>query len=366
MPGDRVSAYAAIHARVRAMVANLLAPTVWQGLCEAPAFGALVNMLKATVYGPYLTQVDEKALTPRRAVYQVKMHLANAFATVIRMAPRHTRSLCLQMARIFEIDNVKAVLRGLVAGASWDQVRYVLFPLNGFTDLPAQEMVEAEGVSAAVDLLRGTPYYETLIHAMNRYTAEQSLFPLEVALDLAYWRELWRDVNQLSGADREQAIKLVGSLVDMNNLMWAIRYRIFHRLAEEEIINYTLPFGVRVRDRHIRAIAAGADVAQVLASIYPDLPDANAFLQSEGRLSNLEIELQQRIAVQCHAAFIGYPFHIGIPLAFLLLTEFEIQDLTVLIEAKSMQLPPETFSPYLVNRPQMLSTREPERLHTRP
>jgi vacuolar-type H+-ATPase subunit C/Vma6 len=48
------------------------------------------------------------------------------------------------------------------------------------------------------------------------------------------------------------------------------------------------------------------------------------------------------------AAFVGDPFHIGVPLAFLVLSDLEIQDLTVLIEAKSSGMSEEDFQPYLL------------------
>ena len=51
---------------------------------------------------------------------------------------------------------------------------------------------------------------------------------------------------------------------------------------------------------------------------------------------------------QCLSAFIGNPFHIGVPLAFLILGNLEVQDLTVLIEAKSSQMPAEEFRPFLL------------------
>lgn len=349
MPSGGVSEYAAIHARVRTMYSSLLTPQAWAKLCEATDFNALIGSLKNMVYGSYLMKVAEENLTPRRVVYQIKGRMADAYVTVIQLAPAHTRSLLIQLYRHFEVDNLKAVLRGIVTGASWDQVRYVLFPLGPVTVLPAQAMVEARSVGAAVEQLRGTPYYDTLSHAMTRYTAEQSLFPLEVTLDLNYWRELWSDVHRLTGRDRAQSVRIVGSLVDMNNLMWAIRYRVYHHLSEEEVINYTLPFGYRVRDEDIRAIAAGTDIPQVLARIYPDLTDVDALLQEpRSGLPELELQLQRHVGDQCRAAFIGYPFHIGIPLAYVMLNELEIQDLTVLIEAKSVQMPAEGFRPHLL------------------
>ena len=48
------------------------------------------------------------------------------------------------------------------------------------------------------------------------------------------------------------------------------------------------------------------------------------------------------------AAFIGNPFHIGVPLAFLILSDLEIQDLTILIEAKSSHAPDDEFRPFLL------------------
>jgi V/A-type H+/Na+-transporting ATPase subunit C len=350
MSPSGVGGYAFINARVRVMYSNLFTTEDMARLSEAADFPTLIPLLKQSVYGPYIEHVNEKDLTPRRAVWQIKNRLADAYISVIHAAPEHTHDLLTQFYRQHEVDNLKAVLRGIVTGAPWERIKFVLFPPSTITSLPAEEMVEAGTVSTAVELLRGTPYYETLSHAMKRYATEQNLFPLEVALDLNYWREIWKLVNKLPSQDRTPALKIVGGLVDANNLMWAIRYRVYHHLSEEELINYTLPFGYRVRDADIRAIAAGADIAQVVRRIYPALGDIEASLQEPGQgLPALELSLKRQVANQCQAAFVGDPFHIGIPLAYLLLSEDEIQDLTVLIEAKSSQLPIEAYRPYLLN-----------------
>ncbi len=348
MPGG-VTGYAAINSRVRAMYSGLLTAHDWVRLCETVDLGSLVEALKSTVYNPYVANLEDRNLTPRRAVYNTKRHLADVYTQVIRAVPAEVRALVTQLYRRYEVDNLKAVLRGIVAGAAWDPIRFVLFPYGPITVLPAQAMVESGNVTTAVELLRGTPYFDTLSYAMSRYTSEQSLFPLEVALDLAYWRELRHELAQLNGDDRTQALKIVGTLMDMTNLMWAIRYRVYHHLSEEEIINYTLPFGYHIRDESIRAIAAGADIAQVVERTYPDLHDVDVLLhEPHSGLPVLELQLQRHVAEACRAAFSGYPFHVGIPLAFLLLNEHEIQDLTVLVEAKSAHMQQEEYQSHLL------------------
>lgn len=357
MAGGGVTGYAAISARVRAMYADLLTPQDWARLNDSPDFTTLFSSLKTTAYGPYLEGLKDKDITARQVIIQVKRKLGDAYYSVIQMAPGNTRPLLKQLYRFYELGNLKAVLRALVTVPSWntsdtalwDRVRDVLFPLGESSILPAQAMVESGSVATAVDLLRGTPYEESLSFAMKRYSAEQNLFPLEIALDLSYWRRLWAEAKKLSGQDREQATKIIGSLLDMNNLMWAIRYKVYHKLSEEEIINYTLPFGYRVQDTDIRAIAAGADVAAVINRIYPGIPDVNTLLENpQSGLPKLEVLLKRQLIRQCLAAFVGNPFHVGIPLAFLILSDIEMQDLIVLIEAKSSNMPEDEYRPFLL------------------
>ena len=349
MCASGVAGYAAVNAQVRAMYSNMLPAESWEKLCEASDFNNLMVILKNTAYGPYLTSLEEKELTPRRAVFEIKKHLANAYTTLSYLVPRHIRPLITQLYRSYEIDNLKAVLRGVMLGESWQTVRFTLFPLGDFTVFPAQAMTESKSVESAVEFLRGTPYYSTLSHAMERFNSEQSLFPLEVALDLDHWREMWRDINRLDTNDRKQALRLVGSILDKNNLTWAMRYRVYHNLSEEEIINYTLPFGYHVKDEDIRTIAAGGDPAHIIARIYPSLANNSSLLGNlDKNLPEVELQLQRFTLHECQEAFSGYPFNAGIPIAFLVLTELEIQDLTVLMEAKSMQIPADRFSRYLL------------------
>jgi V/A-type H+-transporting ATPase subunit C len=351
MANSGVSGYAAISARVRAMYSSLLSPQDFARLSDSPDFPTLIQQLKQTAYGPYLENLKEKDLTPQKVDLAIKGRLADSYDSVIHMAPEHARPLLKQLYRYFEVQNLKAVLRAIVTDPSWERVQDVLFPMGSMTVLPMQAMVESGSVGAAIELLQGTPYYDTLSFAMKRYSAEQNLFPLEVALDLYYWRQLWQEAKKLQGQDRERAARIIGSLMDVNNLMWVIRYKVYHGLSEEEVINYTLPFGYHVRDEDVRAIAAGADLPMVVGRVFPGIPDLNALLEEpRAGLPKLEIILKRRLMQECLAAFTGNPFHIGVPLAFLVLSDLEIQDLTVLIEAKSSELSEEEFMPYMLRQ----------------
>jgi vacuolar-type H+-ATPase subunit C/Vma6 len=353
-----VSTYSMVHATVRALYSKMLEPDTWAVLVQAKDLDAVFGVLSKTAYSSHLIL---KGITPRRAVYQIRRRLADVYEKLIRLLPGEGSRLLLWLWRLYEMDDLKAVLRGIEAHASWEQVLLLLYPKpkHALLSLDTMErMVLSGDVARAVEMTRPTPYYNALVHALERYKAEKSLFPLEVALDLEHHRCLWESIEGLGDLDRTWALRIVGSMIDMDNLLWAIRYRIYHHLSEEEIINYTLPFGFQVRDEHIRAIAVGADIAEVVKRVYPDMPVADRIDDERmaGRaLQALELAFQRRIAAECRAAFVGNPFHIGVPLGYLVLSEYEIRDLTVLIEAKASQLSAETFEPIMVSQPKAYS-----------
>lgn len=349
MSRSGVQAYAMINSRVRAMYGRMINRVTWTRLLSCGDRDALINTLSETAYGPFLTDLLYTTLTTRRVEYEIRKHLAHDFKTIITYAPPYAQPLMKQLFRLYEVDNLKAVLRGIAINATWERVRYMLFPMDTFPTLPYQSMVEAKSIPAAVEIIRNTPYNRTLSLAMDRYLSENSLFPIEVALDLDYWQSVWQEVNNLPATDREISKSMIGLIIDRINLTWAARYRIYYHLSEEEIINYTLGFGYKIDDEFIRAIASDHELPSLVIQAYPKIVDTVSFKKTPiENLPLLEVSLQRLFMEKCKAAFIGSPFNIGVMQAYLFLLEFEVQDLIVLLEAKSLGIPSEEYEPFLV------------------
>ncbi|MCU0520784.1 MAG: V-type ATPase subunit [Anaerolineae bacterium] len=347
-----VQAYALAQATVRALYGDLLSQAQWEDLIRAPDYDAVLTILSKSVYGPTL-QIDRALLNPRRAAYQIRLHLADIYAKLIRISPAVGQPVLMTLWHHYEVDNIRVALRGVEAGATWDQVRHLLYPMRRYVVVTVREleqMVRSGSVGRAIDALKGTQYHGILSHALTRYEDERSLFPLEVALDIWYRRTLWDCVLALKTQDRAMALKTVGTVLDVDNLLWALRFRVYHHLTESEIINYTLSTGFEVKDADIRQIARGGDSAQAVFRAYPELRETLrgvSFDTGEG-LGQLEQALLRLLISRCRHMFAGAPFHIGLPLAYVLLNEYEIRDLTLLIEAKAARTPISTFGPMLL------------------
>ncbi len=337
-----VTNYAAVQATTRALYANLLTSERLAVLSRAPGIEDLLAQLAQTPYGPHL-DIARQLLTPRRIVYQLRLRLAAVYGKLLRFTPEPARDLIRELWRLYEVDNLKAVLRGIESGATWRAVRYLLVPMPHHTALPLDALLrilEARNMERAIERLRKLSYYEPLAAALPRYQAEGTLFPLEIALDLDCRRALWRCMARLPEPDHAQAVRLLGVQLDADNLLWALRFRLYHHLAEEEIINYTLVEHAQVPPAAIRAIAAGEDVAAVVKRACAHIPGVQSLTISTQRallppgawLPALEQTFYNHLVTLCHQTFMDAAFHIGLPLAYLILAESELRKLTALIE----------------------------------
>jgi vacuolar-type H+-ATPase subunit C/Vma6 len=346
-------AYAQLHTVVRARYAKLLTSDIWHRLIQAQDFDAVLAILQRTVYADHL-MLPGHLLTPRRVAYEIRWHLAENYTKIIQLSPEPARTVVLHLWHHYEVDNLKAGLRGVETGATWDRVLHLLYPMDRYISVTRDHiraMLRTGDMADAIEALSDTPYDDTLNHALVRYQQEQTLFPLEMALDLDYRRGLWERLRQLKGRDRKPGLVTLGTILDIDNLLWALRFRIYHRLSIEEIINYTLAEGYEVREDDIEAIAGSDDIPARICEIYPDLKDFECGDLEKGGLRELELQLDRLHWRRCQRMFSGYPFTIGIPLAYVWLNEYEIRDLTLIIEAKALDTPLARFASMLITDP---------------
>ena len=127
MAAQGIDAYALVHATVRALRPALLSSEVWTALIQAESYDAVLDTLVKTVYGPYLDIPGGRSrLTPRRLIYQIRWHLSDMYAKLIGLMPEPGRQLLVELWHHYEVDNIKAVLRGIETGATWEQVLFLL------------------------------------------------------------------------------------------------------------------------------------------------------------------------------------------------------------------------------------------------
>lgn len=348
--------YAASNATVRARLSRMLPASMWERLLKAPAFEDTVTLIGTTAYGADLNVGIGEITTPEQVERGLQTYLVQAFRAPLKLMQGKPRALFDWLWRRYELENLKIVIRVVAGKLPARRIRETLMiPQGSSSALPWDVLIEAQTVRALLPSLRttyhGEYYARALEPALGRYEREDALFVLEVALDLAYYRRLLRILSGLSGQDRREGERFVESLVNEYNLLWAFRYRAYLDLSPEEIMNYTLQRRLRVDGVVVRQIALGMPLMEATRVVWgehlPDLERLEGLPPAEA-LPKLELLLHRARYERAQRALEGYPFHLGTLLAYTVLLESEVHDLTAIVEGKAAGLPPGQIRPMLI------------------
>lgn len=347
--------YAAANARTRGLYSRLLDEATWRELVAADGFEAAISLLRATTYGDIITAAEQSGTF---SLEQIERGLAGRAAAdcrrVMAFTNGRTRALLEVWWQHYELENLKALFRALDQNLAPNAIRRFLIPLGDDSILPWEALLHEHSVPSLVDRLHGTPYINPVRAALPVYQRDGSLFAIEIALDIRYYRDLALAIKNLAGTERAEASRILGTKLDMLNILWAFRYRVYYGLSAEEIVNYTLWQAVRTDASLVRDIALGAGPRSVLVRVWGEHAiDLSLFDGADGdgearMVLKLELALQRYWWSLAKQELRGYPFRLGILLGYLVLRETEVRDLVTLLESKGMGWEPERTGEYLV------------------
>jgi len=325
MAGD-LSRFGAANARVRTLLATLLGRSGLETLYGYPTEEALLEALARTAYAPPRGEESDEGGMPYR--------LASVGRSVLGILADPERAFLRQYLLRHEVANLKLVIRAVHRRLDWDEVSHRLLPLRGIATLNFSELAAFHDLRELIDFLRDSAYGPALRGAIHR-VEQAGPFALEVAIELDYYERLWAAADALRPADAARARALLGVLFDVLNLSWIARYRDVLSLSPEEILNYTLRQG-RWISTDIRRQLAESPAASWAPAL--DRTPYGALLigiEAQG-FDVSSVRLWRFLAAQVQSALASYPFHIGVPLGFMLAQEIEIRDLRVLLAAKGL------------------------------
>ena len=339
----RIGTYAFLNAKVRAMRSGLLNGPVYQRLAAAQTLQELLRVLSETQYQHLADSGKFKELNLiERALFYEEVRR-------IRVIEKHSEGDVRQFISLFleryEGERLKVLLRcwHRKLGPGADVLREkILF------DVPVDAVLSAARLDEVVSLLECTPFREALERAEAAYSEEESVFPLELAVDRAVFGRLWGAVESFGREDRRIAGRLVGLEVDLKNLEWVGRFREYYRIAQGQIVDFLLPRGFRLTTDRLRQVAAGESVDDALRDVVRGsrirLPEAET-----GRtLELLEGLLHHVLLAEARRAFGMFPFSIGAVMGYLTLVRIEIRNIRTLFQAKAYGLSPQETEALLI------------------
>ena len=257
MPGRGKNAY--LHTRVSLMAARLLSTEARRRLRDADP-EALPALFAAAGAAALLT-----AETSETSLEQHRLALLLAEILILcRALGGHSRAFLLYWTHLFELINLKAILRRRLAGEEPATIRRSLLDMGPFAALPVDDLLATDSAAEMLRRLERTPFGEIAGQARRLAAAPGDFFPIEAALDRRFYAGLVAHAGEVQCSDRQGFLALVGALVDGINLVWLLRYRFAYAVPPAETYYLLIDSPFRLSGERLRKLAALPTAAALL------------------------------------------------------------------------------------------------------
>ena len=349
--GSRLKKYGFINAKLRTRLSKVLTPQYLEQVVHSVSLTEGISLLRDTFYSSSAIIYEE--------THDLKMVEFELYTNEIRLYQEIEKYIEKELLRYvmaltvhYEIDVLKNLLR------LWFDKNFKHRPINGklkyiyrekiLHDLNHDGIVNAESLEDIAKLLIDTPYSGIILSNGERVKNKSSLFPIEIALDKYFYGQLLSNMEFLEEGDRKIARDLVGIEIDIQNINWIIRLRKTYDFSIQETMSYLIaPHRHTVNLESLGNLENDSGFKDLLSLLEKkNNISLEAFLSTQKRpdvtrLSLLERILEQIMERQVQKMLAGYPFTIGIILAYFFLKRNEIRKIMTVLNAKYYQLPVE-------------------------
>lgn len=331
---SQLSKYSYTNAKIRAMLSNLIEPSVFTQLQESKDINEVLQLLRKTAYSGLVEKYNETTDLSQLEVDLLKNDIALHHRAVTAMTTSIEKTLIRTLLERYEIEQLKIALRIWHKKAPVNLQDYLLGEKICY-DIDYQKIVNAPNIEEIIILLDDTPYKRPLLKAREKYKSQGALFYLEVALDLDFYERLNTLIGELSAVDQGMAKMILGVEIDIENIRWLIRFRKYYVLPMGEIVEWIIPGGDRINKESVRSFYVSDGLGKVLDSVSlgPYARIKEIMLDNAGLMENILYEVLLR---QIKRAMAGFPFTIGTVLGYLILKRKETQNLLTVLYGKSL------------------------------
>jgi len=346
-----VQKYGFINAKLRARLSKILPDEFIGEMARAHSLSEAVQLLTGTDFA-VVESVYSRTGDIKVAELELVRKEARLYLELEKLVKGEVRTIVFALAERFEIENLKYALRlwfdARIRGRRIDAAAGYLVRDRVHRDLPLDAIVNSGGLEQVAEALAGTPYAAAVADHAAEVLQSRSLFRVEVALDHHFYRQLLAAVAALAPRDRGIAERMIGAEIDLANINWLIRFKGFFKLPGEQALAFAIPSGLALSPQAV-AEAYAADnpsalLTQLVRKRYANLAGLltpQEYSESYARLVMVERILAEILLLEVRHLLAGYPFTIGIILAYFVLKSAESRRIMTVLNAKFYDWPAE-------------------------
>ncbi|MHA1644400.1 MAG: V-type ATPase subunit [Candidatus Freyarchaeota archaeon] len=330
--------YAQVNAKVRALKSYLLSVGDYEKLVQATNIDDVIRILGATRYAEQITQME---LRPPYDLLQIDRVLSEGFLKVFDLVMRSSSGKTKEFLKLYKekfyYDNLKVIIGAVINKTPKQTAMQYIVSVSPKEVDEYNVLLDSQNINQLIGQVRNRKAREALRAALPQYESLKTPLILESALDNEIHRQLWENINKLPRGDKKYAKLIIGTKIDLINILTILRSKAL-KLRPEITEQLILPVFYK-SERTIKECIAAPNMENVL-----NILSVSEFRHIAHRAKEVYEETQSLFLVEhalneyytqiVYSQLIGFPFHIGVPIAFLELKGQEIRNIKIIIVGK--------------------------------
>lgn len=320
-----------LKTRAAVMARRLLSRALLEHMALSPLEALSRDFGLDAILESSLSQAARNRLAEQALIHALMRDLS----VLLRPLDGNARNILIHWSRKFELYNLKALIRGKLHGLPFDQIKRNLYDLPPLISLPHDRLLRTESIQELLRSLEQGAFADIALQARQVYEEKNEPFSLDAAIDRSYYTGMLRRIHRVEPGDRTPLQRLVGTLVDQQNLVWLLRYRFSYCLSPSETYYLLIPFGRRLQREQLKMLVNLDRFEQVIEH----LPNAlRSAMQDVKELLGVEQRLAAETAVQAHKCLRFSQSAVTRSLAYLLLREMDLKKIHALVQGRVLSL----------------------------
>lgn len=326
--------YSSMSAKIKAMKGRLLKKEDYENIASMQSVKEFLAWLKAT---PSYEKVFERvpdALHRGEIEKLLQLALYDDYARIYTFAGPNQRTFLKVYFKRYEIQIIKAFLHLIFdhRDISFDTTLIPLhFSRQAAVDI--HQLSQCRSLEQFLETLKGSDYYPLLSPLKD--IPQASLFDYELALDVYFFRYLWKLKDKvLKSAELKQISKIYGTQIDLLNILWIYRSKRFYKVDSAQMYTNLIPIHYRLTVPFIQRLIECETLLEYRELLGRSFYGRALNALSESADSDEGLFLMyQRIMKKLHkTAARKYPYSLAVIDEYLYLREEEINRLTTAME----------------------------------
>lgn len=347
--------YAYANARSKALQSDLLHPAKLESLTGLKDFDEIIHEMNLTSYKEDLANLAVKYSGADLLEAAINRNLVRSLKTVISLTPRDAKDVISLVLGRWDIRNINLIIASKALGYSFGSQSdiflvsshdYPLGPIAGsLTYYDLKNLMDMKDVPTVVEWVgrRFGADFETFV---EKYRTEGDIGPLLLQIELVYLRKLVTAMSGRSGSDM-RVVSALKSRIDEKNLIAVLKAK-QRNVSAVDLPKFTVEGGNLSKQVLTDLFRAGG-IEELVENLKPyyDLTDGLAEYRTKGLVA-LENLLTRKVTQKTITSLRVAPPSISSIVAYILLKELEVENLTKIIRGKENDVPESEIKASLV------------------